>query len=91
MTPHRTLLTLGLASALLLHPAAEATCRRSRAVARTFQRQTGYPHGRPGYVIDHILPLACGGPDATTNLQWQTVAAATAKDRWERLHCKGCQ
>ena len=22
-------------------------------------KQTGYPNGRPGYVIDHIEPLAC--------------------------------
>jgi hypothetical protein len=48
---------------------------------------TGYPHGRPGYVIDHIVPLACGGADAPSNMQWQTVAAAKAKDKWER---KGC-
>src|SRR5439155_4559634 len=25
-----------------------------------FARQTGFPNGRPGYVIDHIRPLACG-------------------------------
>ena len=30
------------------------------------------------------MPLACGGPDSASNLQWQTVAAAKAKDRWER-------
>jgi hypothetical protein len=27
--------------------------------------------------------LACGGPDSVPNLQWQTVAAAKAKDRRE--------
>jgi hypothetical protein len=25
--------------------------------------QTGYPHGRPGYVVDHIIPLKRGGAD----------------------------
>jgi hypothetical protein len=35
-------------------------------------------------VIDHVVPLACGGADAADNMQWQTVAAAHAKDRWER-------
>jgi hypothetical protein len=35
-------------------------------------------------VIDHVVPLACGRADATDNMQWQTVAAARAKDRWER-------
>jgi hypothetical protein len=34
-----------------------------------------------------IKPLACGGPDAVSNLQWQTIAAARAKDRWERKVC----
>jgi hypothetical protein len=32
-------------------------------------------------------PLACGGPDAVWNLQWQTIADAKAKDRWERRAC----
>jgi len=42
----------------------------------------------PGYVIDHINPLACGGPDAPINMQWQTIAAGKAKDRWERNPCR---
>jgi len=50
-------------------------------------RQTGYARGRPGYVIDHVRPLACGGADAPSNMQWQTSAAAKAKDKVER---KGC-
>jgi len=51
-------------------------------------RRTGYPHGRPGYVVDHIIPLACGGADAPTNMQWQTVAAGKMKDRSERKGCR---
>ena len=27
-------------------------------------RETGYPHGRPGYVIDHVIPLKRGGLDS---------------------------
>jgi len=42
----------------------------------------------PGYVIDHKRPLACGGADAPENMQWQTVAEAKAKDRWERQGCR---
>src|SRR2546425_7508714 len=58
---------------ILRHPAARAQ----------FLRQTGYPHGRPGYVVDHIIPLECGGADSPTNMQWQTIAEAKAKDRTE--------
>jgi len=48
-----------------------------------FKRLTGYPHGRPGYVIDHIVPLARGGADTPANMQWQTIQEAKEKDRWE--------
>ena len=49
----------------------------------------GNNHGSsPGYVIDHVTALACGGADAPANMQWQSVAEGKAKDKWER---KGCQ
>jgi hypothetical protein len=62
--------------------------QRSAAARHAFARQTGYPNGRPGYVIDHIKPLACGGADAPSNMQWQTIAAAKAKDKVERVGCR---
>ncbi|HYD34135.1 MAG TPA: HNH endonuclease [Methylophilaceae bacterium] len=40
-----------------------------------------------GWVVDHIVPLACNGLDHHSNMQWQTVAEAKAKDKRER---KGC-
>jgi hypothetical protein len=61
--------------------------QRSDAARHAFARHTGYPHGRPGYVIDHIRPLACGGADAPANMQWQTAAEAKAKDKTERIGC----
>ena len=72
---------------------ASAREHRSREVTREFQRRhpcpsTGRTSGTcPGFVKDHIKPLACGGPDAVWNMQWQNVAAAKAKDRWELGAC----
>ena len=61
---------------------------RSEAARHAFARQTGYPSGRPGYVIDHIKPLACGGADAPANMQWETIAQGKAKDKIERIGCR---
>jgi len=58
--------------------------KRSEKAKREFESETGYPHGRPGYVIDHVRPLADGGADDPSNMQWQTVGDAKAKDKWER-------
>ena len=63
--------------------------KRSPEAKRTFQRShpcpsTGRTSGAcPGYVIDHVQPLKHGGADAPSNMQWQTVAAAKAKDKVE--------
>jgi hypothetical protein len=34
-------------------------------------------------VIDHVKPLKRGGSDDPSNMQWQTTAAAKAKDKVE--------
>ena len=66
---------------------------RSRTVAARFQRHhpcpsTGLRYGAcPGYIRDHKIALACGGRDSARNLQWQTIADAKAKDRWELKAC----
>jgi hypothetical protein len=62
---------------------------RSRESKDTFRKQhpcpaTGRSSGAcPGYVIDHVVPLKRGGADSPSNMQWQTTAAAKAKDRYE--------
>jgi hypothetical protein len=59
---------------------------RSREVTREFQREHPCPStGRttgpcPGYRRDHVESLACDGPDAVSNMQWQTIRDAKAKD-----------
>ena len=37
----------------------------------------------PGWIVDHINPLACYGPDAISNMQWQSTLESRKKDRWE--------
>jgi hypothetical protein len=36
--------------------------KRSASARADFMRRTGYPKWRKGYVVDHIVPLECGGP-----------------------------
>jgi len=63
--------------------------RRNPEARREFMKQhpcpsTGKTSGRcPGYVVDHVQALKHGGADAPSNMQWQTKAAAKAKDKWE--------
>lgn len=42
----------------------------------------------PGYVIDRVIPPVCGGAEDPSNMQWQTLAEARAKDKWERIGCR---
>lgn len=72
---------------------AEAKQHRSHKAIAQFKYEhpcpsTGARKGRcPNWTIDHINPLACGGPDSPENMQWQMVADAKAKDKWERKAC----
>ena len=87
-------LAVFLIAIMTIFTPAEARTYRSRAVTSAFQQDnpcpsTGKAKGAcPGYIKDHINPLACGGADAPYNIQWQTTEDAKEKDKWER---KGCQ
>jgi hypothetical protein len=80
--------------AIALSSAAEAGTKPSQSAKVEFKQQqpcpaTGASKGPcKGYVIDHVRPLSCGGADAPGNMQWQTVQAGKAKDKWERKNCK---
>ena len=47
--------------------------KRNVSAKKIFIRKSGYPNGRPGYVVDHIVPLYSGGDDVPENMQWLTV------------------
>lgn len=75
-------------------PPIEARTKRSQTAKVDFKAAHPCPANGAtkgpckGYVIDHVKPLACGGADAPSNMQWQTTADAKAKDRWERTGCR---
>lgn len=74
---------------------------RNTAVVREFRQlypcpSTGRSAGAcPGWAVDHVIPLVCGGCDSVANLQWLPLAIKSAsgtlpKDRWERrVYCRG--
>lgn len=83
------------AALILLLVVASATAgERSAAVRNEFKRHnpcpaTGERRGAcPGWVIDHVVPLCAGGPDAVGNLQWQAYADSLKKDADERRLCR---
>ena len=79
---------------------ASGSIMRSRVVLREFRAihpcpATGKSTGAcPGWAIDHVIPLACGGCDAVINLQWlpdeiKSAGSPAAKDRFERrIYCR---
>jgi len=82
---------LGFASLAIAKPD-----RSSTAVAE-FKRlhpcpANGATKGKcPGYIVDHVIPLCAGGADAPSNMQWQTVPDAKAKDRDEQAQCRAAR
>lgn len=69
--------------------------KRSSRVITAFRKiwacpSTGAHIGScPGWAVDHVISLACGGADAVYNMQWlpldaKSCAADYCKDRWER-------
>lgn len=64
---------------------------RSKAVRLGFEQLYPLPPGydRNKWQVDHVIPLAAGGCDSVSNMQWlpesiKTCANDNCKDRWER-------
>ncbi|MDR2365836.1 MAG: HNH endonuclease [Zoogloeaceae bacterium] len=72
---------------------ASATDARSKSAVHAFRKThpcpaTGESKGAcPGWQVDHVNPLKCGGADHPSNMQWLTVAAHKAKTRREAKRC----
>lgn len=89
-----------LAAALVPAAAAFTTLCAAADAQRSFKAEvqfrlehpcpvTGQAHGPcAGYVIDRVVPHVCGGTEDAANMQWQTIAEAKEKDRWERIGCR---
>ena len=68
------------------------TIKRSYKVRKEFERLYPLPtvYNRDDWQIDHVIPLAIGGCDSVSNMQWlprsiKTCANNYCKDRWERI------
>lgn len=75
--------------------AADGAIRRSAAVLYAFRKLhpcplNGLRYGAcPGWSVNHVIPLAKGGCDAVSNMQWlpdvvKSCSHAWCVDRWER-------
>lgn len=89
----RIVLTVGCFAALFgaTHAHAAAAPSRAEVYFRLANPcpSTGQTSGPcKGYVIDRVVPVVCGGAEDPSNMQWQTLAEAKEKDRWERIGCR---
>ena len=63
---------------------------RSQTVIRAFAKEHPCPStGKsssscPGWQINHVIPLACGGCDSVSNMDWMPKKIKTCKDSWCR-------
>lgn len=68
---------------------AEAATPRGQAATYQFRKSNACPStGKftgacPGWVMDHLKSLRCGGLDVPENLWWMTVKEAKVKDTQE--------
>ena len=51
---------------------------RTKSHCREFEKLTGFPKGRDGFIVIYKKALECGGENASTNMQWVPVESAKA-------------
>lgn len=83
-----------LLTSLLASGTGEAKSVRDPEVRRAFMKlhpcpSTGKTKGAcPGWQVDHVIALVCGGRDSVDNLQWLSVEAHKAKTREDIKNCR---
>jgi hypothetical protein len=89
-------LPIVLALAIMLSVGLADAAERSASAKSEFKRENPCPSGGgsggcSGYQIDHRQPLAAGGVDHKSNMQWLSVDDHKAKTKYERHTCTyGC-
>jgi hypothetical protein len=71
------------ASASTRHTAQANAFRKANACPVTNKIQARCP----GWVVNHIEPLACGGTDVPANMEWEQRAPSYKRDAFERRVC----
>lgn len=77
--------------------AADGTIKRRADVLYAFRKAHPCPANGarfaacPGWAVNHVIPLASGGCDAVSNMQWlpaniKSCASPWCVDRWERTY-----
>jgi len=80
--------------AAMIATTAVAKTHRDPAMRRQFMYDnpcpaTGSTKGAcPGWQVDHVVPLKCGGADAPANMQWLTIGDHKAKTKREAKSCR---
>lgn len=70
----------------------DGTTSRSGKVIAAFKLQWACPSTNnhtgacPGWAIDHVVPLDCGGADAVFNMQWLPDSIKSAKGPYTKDH-----
>jgi hypothetical protein len=86
----RTVITLWVVIFITWHAAcAGAATLRGTAAPKEFRKYNACPSTKkftgacPGWIMDHLEALRCGGKDVPENLWWMTKTEAALKDLQE--------